>query len=390
MNSNSQIEEIKDISNHKKHSNRLNKDEMIPLNEMVKKSREEIEQDEESDQTEEVDQDTVVVEPLDHLDDDLPAIDPIVIDAKPREESKYEEDKESGSNPRRSRKRKKLNDFINGEEFDSSEEEVELRGNRKLNRQFQGVMLAEKYKDESQIDGWIMSEKLDGVRCIWNGKTMKTRNNNAFYPPDWFKKDFPDEILDGELWMERGKFQETVSIVRKSYAHDGWKDIKFVVFDGPELGGSFKTRLRKLAKIFKGNKSEYIEFHKQEVCEDKEHLDAEMKRVVDLGGEGMMIRDPNSFYEYRRSDKILKVKQSYDAEAVVLKKIKGTGRCYNMMGALFVRNNEGIEFKIGSGFTDQDRRNPPKIGSIVTYKYYEKTKSGKPRFPIYLRPHPGM
>jgi DNA ligase 1 len=61
-----------------------------------------------------------------------------------------------------------------------------------------------------------------------------------------------------------------------------------------------------------------------------------------------------------------------------------------MMGALMVRNNEGIEFKIGSGFTDADRRNPPKIGSIVTYKYYELTKNGKPRFPIYLRPYQAL
>lgn len=109
-----------------------------------------------------------------------------------------------------------------------------------------------------------------------------------------------------------------------------------------------------------------------------------------MDGEGMMIRDPLSKYEYRRSNKMLKVKQAHDDEAVVIKKIKGTGRCAFMMGALLCRNNEGIEFKVGSGFTDADRRKPPKIGSIITYKYYEKTKSGKPRFPIYLRPHPGM
>ena len=115
-----------------------------------------------------------------------------------------------------------------------------------------------------------------------------------------------------------------------------------------------------------------------------------MKRVTDLDGEGMMIRDPNSIYEYRRSDKLLKVKQAHDAEAVILEKIRGTGRCQNMMGALLCRNTEGIEFKVGSGFTDADRKKPPKVGTIITYKYYEKTKSGKPRFPIYLRPHPGM
>lgn len=285
-------------------------------------------------------------------------------------------------------------DYINGEEFDSDNENESDAGKvpngRRIDRQFKGVMLAEKYTGDEEIDGWIMSEKLDGVRCVWNGRTMKTRNNNTFYPPDFFTEDFPDEILDGELWMDRGQFQKTVSIVRKSEAHDGWKNIVYVVFDGPELGGSFKNRLRKLKKIFKGNKSQYVKLHEHQVCNNKEHLEEEMKKVVAIDGEGMMIRDPNSLYEYRRSDKMLKVKQAHDAEAVVLKKIKGTGRCSNMMGALLVRNNDGVEFKVGSGFTDADRRNPPKIGSVITYKYYELTKSGKPRFPIYLRPYAGM
>ena len=216
---------------------------------------------------------------------------------------------------------------------------------------------------------------------------MKTRNNNTFYPPEFFYKDFPQEVLDGELWLERGKFEKTMSIVRKSYAHDGWKDIKYIIFDAPELGGTFKNRLKKLRKIFKNINSPYIELHEHEVCKDKEQLEQELDRIVEIGGEGVMIRDPDSYYEGRRSDKMLKVKKAYDAEAVVLKIMKGTGRCSNMMGAVFVRNKDGIEFKVGSGFTDADRRKPPKIGSVITYKYYELTKNGKPRFPIYMRPY---
>jgi len=355
------------------------------------------EDDEESVRTEEVDELTEkVISVAADLNDgkDLPQVN-IEVYTPSTEEGKDEEEKVPAEMNRRQSNRKRkhdaLNDYINGAEFDSSEDgEDAVDGMRKINRQFQGVMLAEKYTEDVNVDGWIMSEKLDGVRCIWNGKTMKTRNNNTFYPPPFFAKNFPDEILDGELFLERGEFSKTISIVRKQQAHDGWKDIKFLVFDGPELGGNFKTRLRKLSKIFKGNKSEFVELHKHEVCKDKDHLDEEMERVIALKGEGMMVRDPKSYYEYRRSDKMLKVKKAYDAEAVVIKKIKGTGRCSNMMGAILCRNNDGIEFKVGSGFTDADRRNPPKMGSIITYKYYEVTKSGKPRFPIYLRPYAGM
>jgi DNA ligase-1 len=51
-----------------------------------------------------------------------------------------------------------------------------------------------------------MSEKLDGVRCYWDGKAMYTRNGNPFYPPDFFKKELPDMALDGELWTGRDDF----------------------------------------------------------------------------------------------------------------------------------------------------------------------------------------
>lgn len=53
------------------------------------------------------------------------------------------------------------------------------------------MMLAQKYDDSINPTGWLISEKLDGVRCYWDGHSMFTRNGNAFYAPDWFLKDLP-------------------------------------------------------------------------------------------------------------------------------------------------------------------------------------------------------
>lgn len=59
-----------------------------------------------------------------------------------------------------------------------------------------------------------MSEKLDGVRCVWTGEAMFTRNGNPFYPPAFFTEGLPkDVVLDGELFLERGEFQKAMSIV---------------------------------------------------------------------------------------------------------------------------------------------------------------------------------
>ncbi len=99
-----------------------------------------------------------------------------------------------------------------------------------------------------------------------------------------------------------------------------------------------------------------------------------------------MLRDPQSFYENRRSKSLLKVKTFHDDEAIVLGYKPGTGRCQGMVGALKVRNTHGVEFEVGSGLNDDMRRKPPKIGSKITYKYQEFNKdSGKPRFPTFLR-----
>ena len=126
------------------------------------------------------------------------------------------------------------------------------------------------------------------------------------------------------------------------------------------------------------------------MCDSRDHLIKEMDKVVASGGEGIMLRHPESKYEEKRSDKLLKVKKFDDSEATVIGYEDGKGRLDGMIGAIKVSLDNGKEFKIGSGFTDKQRRKPPKIGQKVTFKHMGKSKNGIPRFPIFLREHPGM
>jgi DNA ligase-1 len=82
-----------------------------------------------------------------------------------------------------------------------------------------------------------------------------------------------------------------------------------------------------------------------------------------------MVKDPKCKYEGVRSDKLLKVKVFEDTEATVYGHESGSGRCLSMLGALLVVGDDGKKFKVGSGFTDRMRRNPPKKGSRITYKF---------------------
>ena len=253
------------------------------------------------------------------------------------------------------------------------------------------LMLAHTFDGTVDPKGWLMSEKLDGVRCYWNGARLYSRNGNAFQPPKWFIDELPKDIaLDGELWTKRDDFQNAVGIVKKMDGKGDWSQIKYMVYDAPLINKSFKQRIKIAEEALAKNNSKYVVLHKQEVCKDQAHLDKAMDMVIQAKGEGMMIKDPNSKYEQRRSKALLKVKKFDDAEATVIGHLKGTGRCQDMTGAIQVKNDNGVVFKIGSGFTDAQRRSPPKKGARVTYKYQGLTKAGVPRFPIFMRIHPGV
>lgn len=93
------------------------------------------------------------------------------------------------------------------------------------------LLLAHSWDNAADLAGWWMSEKLDGVRAYWNGKQFLSRLGNLFHAPEWFVEGMPDVPLDGELWIDRKKFQRTVSIVRRQDKTDLWQEVRYLVFD---------------------------------------------------------------------------------------------------------------------------------------------------------------
>jgi len=247
------------------------------------------------------------------------------------------------------------------------------------------VTLAHTWDGTMDVSGWWMSEKLDGVRGYWTGKAMLSRSGQKFNVPAWFTINFPPTALDGELWLGRQQFAEVVSIVRSQEAGEAWRDVRYVIFDAPGIAGTFETRMAATSAWFDQHPSSYAEVLKQEVCSGEAHLKKRLKAVEALGGEGLMLRRPESLYLAGRTDDLLKVKSFQDSEAVVVKHIEGSGRNRGRLGALLVRLPDGITFKIGSGFSDAERDNPPPIGSTITFKYYGFTHNGVPRFASFLR-----
>lgn len=230
-----------------------------------------------------------------------------------------------------------------------------------------------------------MSEKYDGLRGYWDGRQLWTRKGNLIHAPDYFLAELPRGVaLDGELWIGHGKFEETASIVRSQTPDDRWKNIRYMVFDAPQAPGAFEQRMQFLrATISEGN--QFVTVVTQERCTGAAQLLAERDRVVREGGEGLMLRQPRSPYEPKRSSTLLKVKPFDDAEATVIAHEPGTGKYTGKLGALRVRTDDGKEFSIGTGLTDADRESPPPVGTVITYRFRGSTAKGLPRFPSYLR-----
>ncbi|MBX9693562.1 MAG: DNA ligase [Cyanobacteria bacterium] len=249
-----------------------------------------------------------------------------------------------------------------------------------------GLLLAHPWDCTTDLKGWWMSEKLDGVRAYWDGKRFFSRQGNEFMAPDWFVKDLPEDMhLDGELWLDRKAFQRAVSIVRRQDRSESWKEITFMVFDAPQTDAPFEERIEIISRLMEERKPQYAKALAQQICDGVDHLRAELARVEALGGEGLMMRKPFSRYESSRSFTLLKVKTFHDAEARVLDYLPGAGKHKGRLGALDVELANGTRFSIGTGFSDYERENPPAIGSIVTFRYQELTDAGVPRFPSYVR-----
>jgi DNA ligase-1 len=246
------------------------------------------------------------------------------------------------------------------------------------------LLLAESWDNTTDLSDWWMSEKLDGVRAYWDGKQFLSRQGNIYHAPDWFIDGLPSVPLDGELWIDRKKFQRTVSIVRRQDKNDLWNEVRFLVFDAPAVIGGFEDRLAFLQDSLAKGAARFARQHPHERCKSLEALRAELSRIESLGGEGLMLRQPGSKYVAGRSATLLKVKTFHDAEAVVVGHQAGAGRHKGRMGALLVRLPDGTDFAIGTGFSDHERENPPAVGATVTFRYQELSDAGVPRFPSWV------
>lgn len=248
------------------------------------------------------------------------------------------------------------------------------------------LMLAGQWRDGPDVSRYWVSEKLDGVRARWDGRTLWTRAGHRIDAPDGFTRGWPRQPLDGELWAGRGRFDQASGTVRL-HPPDiaGWRNLRFMAFDLPGHAGTFDQRLAALRVLVARAASPTLELVAQQRIADTATLHRHLAATVAAGGEGLMLHHQDNPYRAGRSDGLLKLKPWDDAEARVVAHLPGKGKYAGMLGALLVERADGARFRIGSGFKDAQRMAPPPIGSVVTYRYNGSTTNGLPRFARFLR-----
>jgi DNA ligase-1 len=248
------------------------------------------------------------------------------------------------------------------------------------------LLLANSYHPGIDLDRYWVSEKLDGVRARWDGARLISRGGRPIPAPVWFLAGFPTTPLDGELWMGRGTFERMSAMARRGEPDPvAWGQARFMVFDLPGQDGPFGQRLAALHALLTPSPSPYLVLIEQFRVPDHASLMARLREVVAGGGEGLMLHREDSPYRAGRSDDLLKVKPYQDAEARVVGHLPGKGRFQGMLGALLVEEADGTRFRLGTGFSHAQRRDPPGLGSLITFKYQGRTAKGTPRFASFLR-----
>ncbi|MDM0086366.1 MULTISPECIES: DNA ligase [unclassified Variovorax] len=248
------------------------------------------------------------------------------------------------------------------------------------------LMLAEVYRQGIALDDYWVSEKYDGLRGYWDGRQLWTRGGERVMAPAWFTAPLPAVPMDGELWAGRGRFEFATSTVRSQVPLDAaWREMRFMVFDLPAEPGDFTTRLAALRRLLPLPAAPWVLPVAQQRATTHAALMAQMKEVVKMGGEGLVLHRGASLYRAERNQDLLKLKPYEDADARVVAHLPGKGRHEGRMGALMVEMPDGRRFKLGGGFSDAQRDDPPAVGRWVSYRFNGTTAKGLPRFARFLR-----
>ena len=249
------------------------------------------------------------------------------------------------------------------------------------------------------IEKFAVSEKFDGVRGIWDGRTMFSKRGKKLAIPPCFAEKLAvlnlqnGEFVEGEFWTNYGDFEKISSLIRrKNPTCADFDGVKFLIFNAHlNESSDFLANLTRISSSLMGDKNAKAIQKTAQIQVIAQHKFTNANEVVDFfnavvakGGEGVILRDSHTAF---------KLKAQHDAECKIIDYTRGKGRLNGKIGAIICESladkNAGIRqgaiFRIGSGMDDKMRENPPKIGTIISYKFSGVTRNGLPKHTRFWR-----
>lgn len=247
------------------------------------------------------------------------------------------------------------------------------------------LLLATVYKSGINVQRYWISEKLDGVRAYWDGEKLISRQGNVFNAPAWFTEGFPQQPLDGELWLARDSFEQTLSIIKSKNKQDQWALLTYQLFELPKAKGSFTERLQQLEILVAQTTNPYLKVIPQFRVQSETELQRLLEEYVAKDAEGLMLHHQDAPYRTGRSGDLIKLKPYQDAEGEIVAYRYGQGKYQGQIRGYVVALEDGRRINISNGLKNTERESPLPIGAVITYQYNGYTTTGKPRFARYLR-----
>lgn len=227
-----------------------------------------------------------------------------------------------------------------------------------------------------ECEGYYMAEKYDGVRAFWDGENFRTTGGNLINVPDELCERMPENHLDGELWMGRGRFDEMDTLrKRKQSHHSEWIEVKYMLIDAPRCPSGWEIRQDYLRGLKYPDWVEPIEW-RQLHC--RSQLVAFYNGLLGNGAEGVVLAKAQSLYEAGKSKNIVRLKPSTRDKYRIVG-YTSHKKNQNLVGALVCEMNDGRTFMVGSGLSFEDRGNPPPLDSYILVNFKGTTKNGVPR-----------
>jgi len=257
----------------------------------------------------------------------------------------------------------------------------------------------------------FMQPKLDGVRCLIQqeydevvsanviraysrtGKEWKNINHILYNLRQFFHFN-PNAILDGELYNHdlKDDFEKIISLVRKQNPtpedrSEAESLVQFHCYDIVNPTMKFDERIQFVTNNVPRNNC--VTHVPTMLVPTESQAQVNHARNLDSGYEGSILRI-NDFYQNKRSHSLRKFKDFSDAEATIIDFVEGKGKRKGTLGKFVMRDADGIEFGCppGKGYNYKDLSNllfraKYYVGQTATFTYFERTKNGSYRHPLF-------